>query len=283
MDNKFKFSYLTHKEDTDFWIIVFNSLVYYMLAIFTVIISSNLFALLLGSYNQFSGKLFYYGFFIYPKDGHWSHDDISLIFMFGLMFTLFFAIFFERLYKWRRSHTGNIKLYFLWCYIIAITWFLGNIIIGAFSNFSVGAVMDVLQLPMAVRIMIAIAIGLLLFFLGRISRKHALISGSMYLKHLHSDRNFWLVKAQFLFPAFLGIIAYFIFRTPHQAEFQFRDALVHMTVFIFILGIFWGIQQPSSIGFKKRRDWVDFDYWALGILIIVGSTIRIYLNSGLAV
>lgn len=279
----FKFKELTLKESTDFWIIVFNSLVYYMLAIFTVIVTSNLFALILGTYNDFAGKLFYYGFIINPSDGHWSHDDVALIFMFGTMYSLFFAILFERLYKWRRSKKGNIKLYLFWCYILSITWFLGNIIVGAFSNYSVGAVMDVLRLPMAIRIMIAIAVMFLLFFLGRISRKHALISGNMYFRHVHSDKNVWLVKAQLLFPAFLGIIAYFIFRTPHQAEYQFRDSLVHMTVFIFILGVFWGTTQPTSIGFKKRNDWVDFDYWALGVLIILAVFIRIYLHKGIAI
>lgn len=280
MKFKYKLSDFTLKESTDFWIIVFNSFVYYMLAILTVILSSNAFALMLGKYNNFSGKLFYYGFLIQPRDGHWSHDDVSLIFMFGLIFTLFFAILFERLYKWRRGRRGNIKLYFLWCYIIAITWFLGNIIVGAFSNFSVGAVLDVMRIPMAVRIMLAISIMILLFFLGRLSRKHILISGNMYLKHLHSDKNFYIVKAQLLFPAVLGIITYFLYRTPHQADYQFRDALVHMTVFIFILGVLWGILQPSSIGFKKRRDWVDFDYWALGILLVVAVFFRIYLGSG---
>lgn len=280
MKFKYKISDFTLKESTDFWIMVFNSLVYYMLAIFTVILSSNAFALFLGKYNQFTGKLFYYGFIINPKDGHWSHDDVALIFMFGLMFTLFFAIFFERLYKWRRKHKGNIKLYFLWCYIIAITWFLGNVIVGAFSDFSVGAVMNVLRLPMAVRIMIAIAVAFMLFFLGRISRKHVLITGNMYFRHLHSEKNFYIVKAQLIFPAILGVIIYFLYRTPHQADYQFRDSLVHMTVFIFILGVLWGIMQPSSIGFKKRRDWVDFDYWALGVLIILAVSARIYLNSG---
>jgi len=274
----------TLKEGTDFWIIVFNSLVYYMLAIFTVIIASNIFSLLLGSYNDFSGRLFYYGFIIYPMDGHWSHDDVSLIFMFGTMFTLFFAIFFERLYMWIKSSKWNIKLYFLWCYILAITWFLGNIIVGAFSNFSVGAVMEVLRLPMAIRIMIAIAAGFLLLFIGRISRRHVLYSANMYLRNVHSDKNLWIVKAQLLFPAFLGIIGYFIFRTPHQAAYQFRDTLVHMTVFIFILGVLWGVSQPVSIGFKKkRRNWVDFDYWAMGILLITSISIRIYLNSGYSV
>jgi hypothetical protein len=280
MKFKYRLSDFTLKESTDFWIIVINSFVYYMLAILTVIISSNAFALMLGKYNEFSGKLFYYGFLIEPRDGHWSHDDISLIFMFGTIYTLFFAILFERLYKWRRSRRGNIKLYFLWCYIIAITWFLGNIIVGAFSTFSVGAVLTVMRIPMAIRIMLAIAVMILLFFLGRFSRKHVLISGNMYLKHLHSDQNLYIVKAQLLFPAVLGIIAYFLYRTPHQADYQFRDTMVHMTVFIFILGVFWGILQPSSIGFKKRRTWVDFDYWALGILIVLAVAVRIYLASG---
>lgn len=280
MKFKYKLSDFTLKENTDFWIIVFNSFVYYMLAILTVIISSNAFALMLGKYNDFTGKLFYYGFLIQPKDRYWSADDVTLIFMFGIIFTLFFAILFERLYKWRRSRRGNIKLYFLWCYILAITWFLGNIIVGAFSNFSVGSVLDVMRIPMAVRIMIAMAVMALLFLLGRFSRKHVLISGNMYLKHLHSDKNFYIVKAQLLFPAILGIIAYFLYRTPHQADYQFRDTLVHMTVFIFIIGVFWGVLQPSSIGFKKRRDWVDFDYWALGILLIVSVFLRVYLSSG---
>lgn len=282
MKFKYKLSDFTLKESTDFWIIVFNSFVYYMLAILTVILSSNTFALILGKYNNFSGKLFYYGFLIQPKDGHWSHDDISLIFMFGTIFTLFFAIFFERLYKWRRGHRGNIKLYFLWCYILAITWFLGNIIVGAFSDFSVGAVLDVMRIPMAIRVMLAMLVIVLLFLLGRFSRRHVLISGNMYLKHLHSDKNFYLIKAQLLFPAILGIIAYFLYRTPHQADYQFRDSLVHMTVFIFILGVLWGILQPSSIGFKKKRDWVDFDYWALGILLVTSVLLRILLSSGLS-
>lgn len=277
---KYKLSDFTLKESADFWIIVFNSFVYYMLAILTVIISSNAFVLALGKYNDFSGKLFYHGFLIQPKDGHWSHDDISLIFMFGTIFTLFFAILFERLYKWRRSHKGNIKLYFLWCYILAITWFLGNIIVGAFSNFSVGAVLSVMRIPMAIRIMLAIAVMVLLFIIGRFSKGHVMITGSMYFKYLHSEKNFYLVKAQLLFPAILGVIIYFIYRAPHQADYQFRDALVHMTVFVFIIGVFWGALQPISIGFKKRRDWVDFDYWALGILLIVSVFIRIYFSSG---
>jgi len=280
MKYKFNISKLTKKENLDFWIIVFNSVVYYLLALFTVIISSNFFALLLGSYNDFSGKLFYYGFQIYPLDGHWGHDDIALIFMFGTMFSLFFAIFFERLYKWRRSSKGNIKLYFLWCYIIAVSWFLGNIIVGSFSDFSVGSVMRILHLPMPVRIMISMVVIALLFFLGRVSRKHVLISSNMYLRSLHSEKNFWVVKAQLLFPALFGIIAFFIFRTPHQADFQFRDTLVHLTIIIFILGVFWGIQQPESMGFKKRKERIDFDYIALGILVVASIFIRIYLHRG---
>lgn len=102
----------------------------------------------------------------------------------------------------------------------------------------------------------------------------------MYFRHLHSEKNFYIVKAQLLFPAILGIIAYFIFRTPHQAAYQFRDTLVHITVFVFILGVFWGTLQPASLGFKKRRDWVDFDYWALGVFLLMAVAIRLYLNEG---
>ncbi|MCK5776706.1 MAG: hypothetical protein KAH25_11040 [Bacteroidales bacterium] len=280
MKYKLNMSKFTLKENLNFWIIVFNSFVYYLLALFTVIVSSNFFALLLGSYNGFSGKLLYYGFVIYPQDGHWGHDDIALIFMFSTMFSLFFAILFERLYKWRMPKDGNVKLFFLWGYIIAITWFLGNIIVGAYSNFSAGSVMRILHLPMPVRIVISLAMLVLLFVLGRTSRHHVLISINMYLKRLHSDKNFWVVKAQLLFPAILGVITYFIFRTPHQADYQFRDALVHLTVFIFILGVFWGVQQPMSLGFKGKRKQIDFDYWALGLLLIVSVSIRLFLNNG---
>lgn len=283
MNLKIKFSDFTLKENTDFWIIVFNSLVYYLLAILTVILSSNLFALLLGAINEFQGKLFYYGFIIYPIDGHWSQDDVALIFMFGIMYTLFFAILFERLYKWRRKYSENIKLYFLWCYILAITWFFGNVIIGAFSNYSIGAVMEVLGIPMVIRIIIAILFGVLLFFLGRLSIKNVLISGNIYFKHLHSDKNFFLIKAQLLFPAILGILAYFLYRIPHQGDYQFRDTLAHMTVLIFILGAFWGTLQPRSIGFKRKRDWIDFDFYALGILTVIAIFIRVFLRDGISI
>ena len=283
MKYKLDMSKLTLKENLDFWIIVFNSFVYYLLALFTVVVSSNYFALLLGSYNGFSGKLLYYGFVIYPQDGHWGHDDIALVFMLSTMFSLFFAILFERLYKWRRSKKGHVKLFFLWGYIIAITWFLGNIIVGAYSNFSIGSVMRIMHIPMPVRIMISLAVVVLLFVLGRISRRHVLISINMYSKGLHSDKNFWVVKAQLLFPAILGVMAYFIFRTPHQADYQFRDALVHLTVFVFILGVFWGVQQPISLGFKGKKKRIDFDYWALGLLLIVSIFIRYYLRNGYSI
>jgi hypothetical protein len=280
MKINFNFKELTLKEGTDFWIIVFNSVLYYLLALFTVLVSSNLFSLLLGHYNNFQGRLFYYGYIIKPIDGYWSDDDIALIFMFGTMIALLSAIFFERVYKRIRKYKYHIKLYFLWSYILSIVWFVGNIIVGSYSSFSVGSVMSSLHLPMAVRIMISIVFMFLLLFLGRISRKHVLISSSMYFRHLHSDKNVWLVKAQLLFPAFLGIVTYFIYRIPHQADYQFRDLLVHMTVFIFILGVFWGTSQPTSLGFKRRRDWVDFDYWAMGILVVVAVALRIYLRSG---
>jgi len=187
----FNYKELTLREVTDFWIMVFNSVLYYLLALFTVLVLSNLFSLLSGHYNNFQGRLFYYGFVIKPIDAYWSDDDIALIFIFGTMFALLSAIFFERVYKWIRKYKYHIKLYFFWSYILSIVWFVSNIIVGSYSSFSVGAVMSSLHLPMAVRIIISFVFMFLLLLLGRISRKHVLISSSMYLKYLHSDKNIW--------------------------------------------------------------------------------------------
>lgn len=262
-------------------VIIVNSLVYFLLAYFFVITLSNVFSILLGKISGFDGTLYYYGFVLHEQSSRWSGGNIFLIYGLGIGITLFTGILSERWYRAICHDHIKAKLFILWVSIISFTWFFGNVIVGSFINFGIGAAMRAVSIPFIVKIIIAIIAVGALTGIGYYLQTHILISSNMYYREFSKSKfkNFLLV--QIIIPAIVGITIVMFYKYPHSAEYQYMDLLCLLPVLFLALGSF--IERPilPSLGKTRKHNSFQFNKNAFFFLVIIMILYRFGLSHGL--
>lgn len=269
------------KNQKDQFIIVINSLIYFMLAYFSVVTFTNFFSMLLGVANGCDGTLYYYGFLLNPLHGSWSKDLVFQVFLLGTSVSLAFGILFERLYKQKRKHSYPQKMYFLWLFILSFTWFFGNVIVGGLANFGIGAAFRAFSFPLIIRIVFSVGGFVTLLLIGYYSRFHVLISANIYYSHIRISEFRKFLMFQILFPAIIGNLLIFLFKIPHHAEFFYLDSLVVLSVFVFVAGLYFNPSSLQSVNFKPHKKTTEILYVPLVIMFLVIIILRIGFSSGL--
>ncbi len=264
-----------------FWIIVANSLSYFMLAYFTVIILSNLFSILMANIDGVNGILYYYGFDILSPDRIWSKELTFLIFFFGIGFSFALGLFFERIYKKKRRHSKHFKMYYLWGYFLSYTYFFGNIIAGSFFYFGTGVIFEVFHIPILFRILLGVIAMAVLVYLGKYATRGFIISLNSYQTFVERQDYVRLMKAQLLYPFIIGNVLILFLKIPHHKDFFMLDTLVWVTGIIPIISLFFNLSGQSSIRFKKKIPAIRLFQIPIIMFILVMLLYRFGLSGGL--
>ncbi len=268
-------------KEKQFWIIVINSLSYFMLAYVTVLILTNSFSILMANIEGVNGVLYYYGFDVLNFDRSWSKELTFLVFFFGIGFSFALGLLFERLYKRIRKHTSHRKMFFLWGYIISFTYFFGNVLVGAFFYFGIGVLFETFSIPVLFRIIFGVlALGALIY-LGIYSTRGFLISLNSYQTFIERAEFTWFLKAQLLYPFIIGSVLIVFLKIPHHNDFFMLDTLVWSTMIVPVVAIFIYLKGKSSIRFKRKNSVIKIFSIPIIIFIIVMLIYRIGLINGL--
>jgi len=267
--------------------IVLNSIVYFLLAYYFVIFSSNIFTIVLAKILGFNAKLFYHGFTLNGKK--WTNDNIIIVYFFGNLITLLIAIFFQRLYSIERRYRKKIKIFYLWVYVISISWFLGNIIIGSIFLTGMGTALIAFSVPFFLRASLAVVSVILLLYLGKKSQKHIQVSANLYFQLLSSQKIVYFFINQILFPAMVGLFIIILLKLPDLAQYHYVDLFMLLSIGLFIIGLFINYSMLDSMFFvsnNKRNDLTEngckIFYLPIIILITVVISIRLGLMNGVA-
>lgn len=261
-------------------IIIGNSTVYFLLACFFVIISCNLFQMLLGVFVGFDARLYYFGYIL--SNSNWSDSNIFMIFFFGNSFSILTAIVSEKIFRRKRKHPSRANMFFLWVYIISLVWFLGNIIIGVFFNFGIGVAFRSIEMPFIARLIIGAVAVTIMFFIGNLTRKSVIISSNAYYAKLPKEDASNFIRNQILWPSIIGIILYTLFKFPNMSKFNFLDMAVLCCIAFIILGLFYNSKKTKTLTFKRLENKFTFSKTSLAILLIVAIFIRLFLAQGLS-
>ena len=268
--------------------IVINSLVYFLIAYYVVVFSFNIFSMILARILGFDVELFYYGYTWSGKE--WTTDYMILVFFVGNLLTLVVAVFFERLYRKQRKYVKKIKIFYLWVYLIAIIWFLGNIIVGAFFNFGIGTAIRAYRIPFFLRLILAMAAMYSLLYLGKKAQKHVRVSANLYFPKL-TGKNFrsFLIQ-QIVLPVIIGVLIIILLKIPYLGLYNYVDVYLLLTVVFFIAGLFYKHKYHGSITFKTRskdgdrleRKSCSLSYFPMFVMFLVLALVRIGLMNGIS-
>ncbi len=238
--------------------IIINSTAYFIIAYIFVVFTYNLFSIWM-SYNffGFDGELYFHGFTM--KGAHWTRDNIVIIFFFGNMITLLFGVIFDWLYRKQRKYKRGIKVFFLWIYVIAYSWFMGNFIVGALFNFGIGTALRAFRVPFFLRVVLAGISIVLLVFIGHRAQKGIKVSANLYYKRLAKSAIPKFLLNQIVYPALLGTSLLVLYKIPNIGEYHYFDWMVLGAVLFYMLGLFIWQKNQNSITFKNRGARDDSD------------------------
>lgn len=258
--------------------IAVNSLAYFLLAYYVLILLTNGFNVLLLNLNGIQAWLTYFGVQLAEPKKIWPSDLKLLVFFFGTGFTFVLGILAERIYKKTRRHINHLKLFFLWFYLLAFAYFFGNVIIGAFFLYGPGVVFDQWGIPMIIRLVFALSAAAALILIGFFSTRNVLLSFNVYKHHLSSESFSALLWVQLIVPFLAGNLIIFLLKIPHQADFLYFDTLVLISLLITLVTILLKAKNYSSIRFKRKHD--HFQFLALPIIlaILLTAFCRLFLG-----
>ena len=270
-------------------VIVVNSLVYFLLAYYLVVFSSNLFIILLAKIIGFDAELSYKGFTLSGEK--WSDNNIILVYFFGNLISLFMAIFFQRLYNIERKYTKRIKIFYLWVYIISLNWFMGEIIIGAIFKTGIRSALVAFHVPSFFRLLLALLGVFGLIYFGIKSQKHVRVSSNLYFTSLSSQKTIPFFIKQMLIPSLLGTIIIILLKLPNLGQYHYVDLyMILLSIYLFIAGLFIRTGSLKSITFKSYKpnnntianSKYNLSYTPLVILFLVLLILRIGLMNGIS-
>ncbi len=282
------------KDKKFFRCIVTNSTAYFVLAYIFVVFSYNLFSIWMsGTFFGFYGELYFHGFAM--KGAPWNRDNIVIIFFFGNMITLLIGVIFNWLYRRQRKYKKSIKVFYLWVYVIAYSWFMGNFIVGALFNFGIGTALRAFRVPFFLRVLFAGISLVLLVFIGHQGQKGIKVSANLYYKRLAKSAINGFLLNQIVYPALLGTAILVIYKIPAIAEYHYFDWMVLGSILFYMIGLFVWQKNRNSITFKNRgksENDEENDYHVknksckiqlipIAIMLIVLLAMRIGLNEPL--
>ncbi len=267
--------------------IVINSLVYFLLAYFLVAFLSNLVLIIIAKIVGFNAILSYNGFVL--SGAKWTNDNIIAIYFFGNLTSLIMAFLFRRIYYIERKSTSKIKIFYLWLYIISISWFLGEIIVGVLFQTGIGAALIAFGVPFIFRLALAIVGILVLLFMGNNAQKQVMYSANSYLTSITAHKVGKFFVNQFLLPASFGFIVIVLFKLPNINQYNYVDLYMLLSIGFVIIGLFLRYGQVTSITFlsqgasKLVRPECRISYKPIVILVLVILIIRVGLMNGISI
>lgn len=263
-------------------VIMLNSIIYFILAYFFVVYISNILSGILAISYGWPVQFYYYGFEVEWSVVDYTRENSFMVFFFGNAVTLLLGYIFVRIYKRKRKYPQKIKLFYLWVYILSITWFFGNVIVGAFFRFGIGvALEDVLNFPFYLKLILAIASAFILLYLGYTSKRHIVTSANTYYHKIDQINVGVYFVYQVLFPAILGLILISLYKIPHLNEYKFKDSFILFCIAFYVIGLFIGVNKVKSMKFKRKKDSFKISYAALILLIVLIIIFRLTLANGI--
>ncbi len=263
------------------WIVTFNSVIYFLLAYYSVILLTNIFSLILARAYGFKGVLYYFGFVLNINDDQWTDDLVFLIFFLGIAFSLLIGVISERVYRRIRKSPNHDKLFFYWAYIISFTCFFGNVIVGVIYYFGIGAVFTYYSVPLIIKIFFGAIAFFALIMLGRYSVRNTILSFNSYFHSVREPDLLKYLNIQILYPALIGNTIIFLVKIPHHAEFSFYDTYIFLCMFIIILTIYAARNYGLPIKFKRTYDSFSLQRTPLILVILIIILIRIVFVFGI--
>lgn len=245
----------------NFWIIVINSTVFFLLAYLFFYLITKFATIIAASMFDIETTLYYYKISYNIGKTQWGFDSVKLIFSAGSIFALLFGTIFIIIYNKVCETDGLLKMFFLWGFFIGYSNFFGSILIGSVISRGFGYVLDWTYTMDTARMLIIIFSILVFIIIGFLTIKPILFSANSYFNFLDKPRKKFFIRSQLIVPYFLGIVIIFLVRIPNNHTNNYFEILTLLSMIAIIIPVifryhnypvFYFDEKPKSINIGRR-------------------------------
>ncbi|MCD4735964.1 MAG: hypothetical protein K8R53_07970 [Bacteroidales bacterium] len=269
-----------------FFVISFNSLVYYILS-YLVIHIIGMFVTVWASF-QFNYKtiLFYYKVYFNIESEDWISDAIKLLYSTEPLTALFLGIIFLIIYSNIRKENFRWKMFFMWGYIHGLIYFFSALLMGTLLSKGIGYVVIYLYYKDTGKLIFALISLFAIIIIGGFSIKNLLFSANIYFKGLNNINKRFFIYSQVIFPVIAGTILLNIIKYPSSLYFTtldyiYFDILKTSAILFILIPILLNYKTHQEIYFDEDHPPQRIVWITTSILIILIVAFRFGLNTGI--
>ena len=265
---------------SNFLIIFFNSLSYFIIAFIFMYLLSNFATAIAALQFDYTSILYYYRLVYAIDSGAWTSDAVKFLFSITPMVSLLFGIIFLIIFIQMYDNQAHFKLFFLWCFAYSIIWSFGALLAGTIIDKGIGYVVMYFYMMDTGKLIISLFALTMLLVISTLTTKWFLFSANSYFNQLNEHNRRFFTFANVLLPLIVGTGIMMLVKLPQ---------LTYYELFILLLGIIYGIpillrySGFPTFFFDEFPIRVKADKWAMVVAVILLVAFRVIFHFGVRI
>lgn len=254
-----------------------NSVLSFILAYLTIYLLYQFAVLIVASNYKLDSILFYYDLVFNDFSPLWNRKNIIIVTFAGPFISLIIGFLFTRYFSNRRKISKRVKLFMIWLGLHGLNFFLGAFASGVSFDEGFGYVPAWLFMNIFWKILLAMIFLFLLGLVGYYSAPKFLDTSYSASRVRPSSKTKFLIF-QVLIPWFVGGLVIFLVKIPSNMPYDMGILIVMLFA---VVPALLNTRAKTTRAFKVEKKPNKFNYWLLGVTVIILLLFRLGLNNGL--
>lgn len=265
---------------TNFLIIFFNSLSYFIIAFIFMYLLSHFATAIAALQFDYTSVLYYYKLVYAIDSGAWTSDAVKFLFSITPMVALIFGIIFLIIYIQMYDNQAHYKLFFLWCFAYAIIWSFGALLAGTILDKGIGYVVMYFYFMDTGKLILSLFALTMLLIISTLTTKWFLFSANSYFNQLNEHNRSFFAFANILLPLVVGTAIIMAIKLPQLTFYE---------MFVLLLGLIFGVpillRLPNypTFYFDEFPVKIKPDRFAMVLAIIMLVAYRVIFEFGIRI
>jgi len=265
----------THQKG--YFIYTINSVALYVIAYLLIYLTYQLTVLIVSSRWNLDSVLFYYDLAFNDYSPLWSRLNIIIVTISGPLICLLIGILFLKVFANKPKVKGFLKLFILWIAMHGFNLFLGAFASGVSFDKGFGYVPAWLYFNVFWQIFVSLSFLFILVLIGYYSVPKFLDTSNSAYRIRKGNRVKFLFY-QVVLPWFIGGLIIFLVKVPNNMPYDTANLI---TMIFCVIPVLFNTHAKPNIKIKGERKPTRINWIYIVIFVILLSTYRISLNSGL--
>jgi len=263
---------------SEYLIIAFNSLLFFLLAYFIISFIEKLGMAFTATHFDYKTIMYYYKLEYLVDYDDWYADSVKAIFASGPVLAVIVATLVLILYSKVYLEDGLMKLLLLWGMFHGFNSILGGAFIGALTGKEFGYTIMYLYYSDTGKLIITLLALLVMIVLGSSSVKFWIFSANTYYNFSKPEKRQVFIVSQVLIPFVLGSGIIFLINQPKLTAY---NLLVNLSLIFMLLPVLLLSRYHQEYYFDEKKKKIKLSIRTLLIVILVLALYRIGLGYGL--